>query len=112
MELESVDKHVEDIVEMWENEDKPIIKSTPCKVEGLDIISISTTDETDIEKDMLWAGTDDGRIHYTKDGGNNWIEVSNLPGDPKNSWLVQIKASNKNKGKALMVVNDYGRFNS
>ena len=47
MEMASVDKQAEDIVEMWENEDKLIIKSTPSKVEGLDIISISTTDESD-----------------------------------------------------------------
>merc|ERR1711974_125305 len=43
--------------------------------------------------------------------GNNWTEVSNLPGVPENSWIVQIKASNKNKGEALLVVNDYRRFN-
>ena len=47
MEMASVDKQAEDIVNMWENEDKPIIKSIPSKVEGLDIISISTTDESD-----------------------------------------------------------------
>ena len=29
----------------WANEDKPIIKSTASEVEGLDIISISTTNE-------------------------------------------------------------------
>ena len=52
---------------------------------------------------MLWAGTDDGRIHYTKDGGNNWTEVSNLPGVPENSWIVQIKASNKNE-KIIFIV--------
>ena len=45
MEMASVDKQAEDIVNMWENEDKPIIKSTASEVEGLDIISISTTNE-------------------------------------------------------------------
>ena len=29
-----------------------------------------------VEKDMLWAGTDDGRVHYTTDGGQNWTDVS------------------------------------
>ncbi len=73
--------------------------------------TILVIEPSPIEKDMLWAGTDDGRIHYTKDGGNNWTEVSKLPGVPENSWIVQIKASNKNKGEALLVVNDYRRFN-
>jgi len=65
-----------------------------------------------LEKNMLWAGTDDGRVHYTQNGGQTWNDVSNnLPGLPKGSWIVQIKASNKNKGEALLVANDYRRFN-
>ncbi|WP_422107946.1 VPS10 domain-containing protein [Winogradskyella sp.] len=65
-----------------------------------------------LEKDMLWAGTDDGRVHYTIDGGNNWTEVTkNIKGLPKGSWIAQIKASTKNKGEALLIANDYRRFN-
>ncbi|WP_044405236.1 hypothetical protein [Lacinutrix sp. Hel_I_90] len=65
-----------------------------------------------IEKDMLWVGTDDGRVHVTQNGGNSWTDVSkNLVDLPKGSWIVQIKASNKNKGEALLVANDYRRFN-
>ena len=65
-----------------------------------------------LEKDMLWVATDDGRVHYTQNGGNEWNEVSNnLSGLPKGSWITQIKASNKNKGEALLVANDYRRFN-
>ena len=30
---------------------------------------------------------------------------------PTGSWITQIKASNKNKGEALLVANDYRRFN-
>lgn len=65
-----------------------------------------------IEKDMLWAATDDGRVHYTTDGGTNWTDVSkNIKGLPTGSWIAQIKASNKNKGEALLIANDYRRFN-
>ena len=65
-----------------------------------------------LEKDMLWTASDDGRVHYTQNGGANWTEVTqNLKGLPKGSWVTQIKASNKNKGEALLVANDYRRFN-
>ncbi|MEL6917539.1 MAG: hypothetical protein AAFO99_07390 [Bacteroidota bacterium] len=65
-----------------------------------------------LEKDMLWIGTDDGRVHYTQNGGTNWTEVTqNIKGLPKGSWIPQIKASNKNKGEALLIANDYRRFN-
>ena len=65
-----------------------------------------------LEKDILWAATDDGQVHITKNGGANWTNVAkNLKGLPENSWITQIKASNKNKGEALLVANDYRRFN-
>ena len=74
--------------------------------------TILVIEPSPLEEDMLWVGTDDGRIHYTQDAGENWTEVSgNLPGLPEGSWIVQIKASNKNKGEALLVANDYRRFN-
>ena len=65
-----------------------------------------------VEKNMLWIGTDDGRIHYTRDGGSDWIEVTkNIKDLPKGSWITQIKASKTKKGEALLVANDYRRFN-
>ena len=65
-----------------------------------------------VERDMLWVGTDDGRVHYTQNGGADWIEVTmNIKGLPAGSWIPQIKASAKNKGEALLIANDYRRFN-
>ena len=65
-----------------------------------------------IEKNMLWVSSDDGRVHMTKDGGESWNDVTKgLKGLPKGSWIPQIKASNKNKGEALLIANDYRRFN-
>jgi photosystem II stability/assembly factor-like uncharacterized protein len=32
--------------------------------------------ESPIFKGMLWAGTDDGRVHVTKDGGKAWTDVT------------------------------------
>lgn len=74
--------------------------------------TILVIEPSPLEKDMMWVGTDDGKVHYTRNGGNDWNDVSeNLPGLPEGSWIVQIKASNKNKGEALLVANDYRRFN-
>ncbi len=74
--------------------------------------TILVIEPSPVEKDMLWAGTDDGRVHYTIDGGNSWNEVTkNIKGLPSGSWIAQIKASNKSKGEALLIANDYRRFN-
>ncbi|MBC2839383.1 hypothetical protein [Robiginitalea sp. SC105] len=64
------------------------------------------------ERNMLWVGTDDGRVHITRDGGGSWTEVgTNIKGLPKGSWIPQIKASPDNPGEALLIANDYRRFN-
>ncbi|WP_089371683.1 WD40/YVTN/BNR-like repeat-containing protein [Dokdonia pacifica] len=74
--------------------------------------TILVIEPSPLERNMFWVGTDDGRVHYTTDGGNNYTEVTkNIKGLPEGSWIVQIKASNKKQGEALLVANDYRRFN-
>jgi photosystem II stability/assembly factor-like uncharacterized protein len=74
--------------------------------------TVLVVEPSPLEQNMLWAATDDGQVHITKNGGATWTNVSkNLKGLPANSWITQIKASNKNKGEALLVANDYRRFN-
>jgi len=38
--------------------------------------TIFTATESPLEKDLLWAGSDDGLIHVSKDGGKNWENVT------------------------------------
>lgn len=74
--------------------------------------TILVVEPSPVEKDMLWVGTDDGRIHITQNGGASWSDVSgNIKGLPQGSWIPQIKASNKRKGEALLIANDYRRYN-
>ncbi|SFR31265.1 Uncharacterized protein SAMN04490243_0092 [Robiginitalea myxolifaciens] len=65
-----------------------------------------------VERNMLWVGSDDGRVHYTANGGESWTEVTgNIKGLPAGSWIPQIKASATRPGEALLVANDYRRYN-
>lgn len=32
--------------------------------------------ESSVEKGVIWAGTDDGLVHVTRDGGKNWAKVT------------------------------------
>ncbi len=74
--------------------------------------TILVIEPSEVEADMLWVSTDDGRVHYTQNGGTQWTEVTkNIKGLPKGSWIPQIKASKTTKGEALLVANDYRRFN-
>ncbi len=38
--------------------------------------TIFTAIESSLEKDLLWAGSDDGLMHLSKDGGANWANVT------------------------------------
>ncbi len=65
-----------------------------------------------IEKGLIWTGSDDGQVYITRDGGQNWSNLTaNVKGMPSGSWIAQIKASSYNVGEAFMVVNDYRRYN-
>lgn len=64
-----------------------------------------------LEKNVIWVGTDDGKIQITKDGGNNWTNITPKNKNyPKDGWITQIKPSTFKKGEAYVVVNNYRNF--
>ncbi|MEM7296769.1 MAG: hypothetical protein AAF391_00715 [Bacteroidota bacterium] len=74
--------------------------------------TIIVIEPSSLNEDVLWVGTDDGNVQVSRNGGESWTNVGgNLPGLPSGTWITQIKASNKNEGEALLVANDYRRFN-
>lgn len=61
-----------------------------------------------VDEDVIWVGTDDGKLQLTKDGGKNWTNLaSRMVGAPKNCWIPYIEVSQKNGGEAFVVVNNY-----
>jgi photosystem II stability/assembly factor-like uncharacterized protein len=55
--------------------------------------SITSLAESPLMEGLIYAGTDDGLINVTEDGGINWrkIEVGSLPGVPKTAFVNDIK---------------------
>ncbi len=56
--------------------------------------SITSLSESAVQEGLIYAGTDDGIIQVTEDGGKNWrkIEVSILPDVPERAFVNDIKA--------------------
>ena len=56
--------------------------------------TITSLSQSPVDQNIIYAGTDDGIIQYTRDYGQNWIKVSveKLPGVPKGSFVNDIKA--------------------
>jgi photosystem II stability/assembly factor-like uncharacterized protein len=54
----------------------------------------------------IWAGSDDGKIHITRDGGKNWMNIT--PKDlPKNSVVAIIDESRHKAGTAYVAAFRY-----
>ncbi|MTB50694.1 glycosyl hydrolase [Lewinella sp. W8] len=56
--------------------------------------TITSLSESPVKEGLIWAGTDDGILQVTEDGGANWrkIMVSSLPGVPERAFVNDIKA--------------------
>ncbi len=64
------------------------------------------------EKGVLWVGSDDGRLHVTRNGGKDWASVEgNVPGVPANTWIPHIHASTYDAASAFVVFDDHRRAN-
>ncbi len=62
-------------------------------------------DESPLEPGLLWAGTNDGLMHVSRDGGANWTNVTgNIPNLPPDGVVRGIDASRHAPGKAYMVI--------
>ncbi len=56
--------------------------------------TIYTIAESPKNGDVIWAGTDDGNVQITRDGGKHWTNVAkNVPGLPSGTWVSTIEAS-------------------
>ena len=63
-----------------------------------------------VERGVIWTGSDDGRIHVTRDGGKTWTSVEkNVAGVPVNTWVPHILASSYAGGTAFAVFDNHRR---
>ncbi len=68
--------------------------------------------ESPKEKGVIWAGTNDGLIQVTRDGGKSWTNVTrNIPGLPEWGTVYSIDASRFNAGTAYAVF-DFHQVNN
>ncbi|UCC25579.1 MAG: hypothetical protein JSU98_00520 [Gemmatimonadales bacterium] len=61
--------------------------------------------ESPLEPGVIWAGTNDGKLHRSGDGGGAWIDVSDrLPGLPPLSTISSIEPSGHHPGTVYVAV--------
>ncbi len=83
---------------------------TPDVTGAENYTSIIAITPSPVAKGVLWVGTDDGRLHVTRDGGDTWTSVEDrLRGVPAGTWIPHIAASPFAAGTAFVVLDNHRR---
>ncbi len=70
--------------------------------------TISAVAESPLAEGLLYAGTDDGRLHVSRDGGATWTDVAGaMPGMPEGAWVAGLEPSRHHEGRVYAVLNNY-----
>ncbi len=67
--------------------------------------TITTISESPFKFGILYAGTDDGLMHITKNGGGNWTNISKSL--PQNLWVSRVLASKHKAERVYVTLNGY-----
>lgn len=84
----------------WEYISPDLTYNDPEKMGDISYQTISAFDESPLLAGLLYAGTDDGRIWRTRDGGKKWEEIRN--GAVPQRWVSRIVASKYDIGTVYM----------
>lgn len=86
----------------WERISPDLTNFDETRQGNISYATISSLCESPLEFGLLYAGTDDGRLHVTSDGGGSWKEISKgLPG----KWVSRVVASKYDKGTVYVTLN-------
>ena len=100
---------------------------TPSLDDGIPYFpTISAVAESPLRRGLIYAGTDDGRLHVSHDGGERWTDLSardisdsdepvapsaasapDFPGLPSGAWVSGIEPSRHDEGRVYAVWNNY-----
>jgi photosystem II stability/assembly factor-like uncharacterized protein len=67
--------------------------------------TLTALDESPMLFGLLYAGSDDGYIHVTRDGGGTWKRVSDQL--PQDFWVSSVQASKFEQGRVYIALNGY-----
>ena len=69
--------------------------------------TVTSLSQSPLVEGLVYAGTDDGFIQVTEDGGRNWRRIDKLPGVPSRFFVNDIKADLYNPDVVYVVVDDH-----
>ncbi|MDT8341164.1 MAG: hypothetical protein RQ751_06600 [Longimicrobiales bacterium] len=100
--------------ESWEVVSPDLTRADPATLTtgkggdgNIQYATITTIDQSELDADILWVGTDDGNVQVSRDGGDNWSDVTgNIP-DNTRYWVSRVEASHHEPGTAYASYTGY-----
>ena len=75
----------------WEKISPDLSGNNKEKMGDIPFQTLTALSESPLKFGLIYAGTDDGKLHRTRDGGKTWTEIIN--GLPANKWISRIVSS-------------------
>lgn len=69
--------------------------------------NIVAFDESPVKEGLLYAGTDDGLIQISEDGGDSWTKISSVSGVPERTYVNMLRASLYDENVVYAVFNNH-----
>jgi photosystem II stability/assembly factor-like uncharacterized protein len=63
--------------------------------------------ESPAKEGLLYAGTDDGLVQISEDGGTNWRKIDKFPGVPDNTYVSDLETSPTNADTVFAAFNNH-----
>src|SRR3954454_7453538 len=71
--------------------------------------TITALDESPLAEGVIHAGTDDGLVQVTEDGGKTWRKVDPIPGLPEFSYVTDVQPSSRDADVVFATFNNWQR---
>ncbi|MGM0464534.1 MAG: VPS10 domain-containing protein, partial [Bacteroidota bacterium] len=99
--------------ETWEEISPDLTTNDMEKIAGKGHVmycTITSMDESTLKPGLIWVGTDDGKVHITRNHGADWEELTRnvkKAGLKKERWVARIIASKYDEATAYLAYNGY-----
>ncbi len=89
--------------ETWERISPDLTYNSPKRSGDISYQTLFAISESPLKFGLIYAGTDDGRVHVTKNGGLTWKEI--VKGLPNGKWVSRLVASAYDEATVFMTQN-------
>jgi photosystem II stability/assembly factor-like uncharacterized protein len=87
----------------WEQISPDLTYNTASEMGDISYHTLTSISESPLKYGLIYVGSDDGKVHMTRDGGKHWQEI--MDGLPYQKWISRIVASAFEMGTVFMTQN-------